>query len=156
VVEAIRPATKDDLSEVAALARAAVAELSGTKGGRVWARREGRVEPVEASLGDAIEDGAVETLVGTIDDVIVGYAVARVQELPDGGRLARLTDIYVQPEAREVGIGELLLDTVLAWAAEGGCFGVDSIVLPGNRETKNFFESAGMVARAIIVHRALP
>src|SRR5947207_670177 len=115
-----------------------------------------RRRPRPASLGDAIEDGAVETLVGTIDDVIVGYAVARVQELPDGGRLARLTDIYVQPEAREVGIGELLLDTVLAWAAEGGCFGVDSIVLPGNRETKNFFESAGMVARAIIVHRALP
>jgi ribosomal protein S18 acetylase RimI-like enzyme len=138
------------------LARAAISELSATKGGTVWARREGRVEPLEESIGAAIDDPATVTLVGTIDDVIVGYAVASVEVLADGGRLARLTDLYVERGGREVGIGELLLDTVLAWAAEGGCFGIDSIVLPGNRETKNFFESAGMVARAIIVHRALP
>ena len=53
----------------------------------------------------------------------------------------------MEPEAREVGVGELLLDTVLRWAEARGCFGIDSIVLPGNRETKNFFETAGMVAR---------
>ena len=36
-----------------------------------------------------------------------------------------------------------------------GCFGVDSLALPGDRHTKNFFESFGLVARAIIVHRSL-
>jgi ribosomal protein S18 acetylase RimI-like enzyme len=156
VIEAVRPATQADLADIAELARAAVAELSETKGGAVWARREGRVEPFDDSLRAEIDDPAVAILVGTIDDIVVGYAVASVEVLPDGGKLARLTDLYVDAEAREVGVGELLLDTVLSWAAEGGCFGIDSIVLPGNRETKNFFESAGMVARAIIVHRPLP
>jgi ribosomal protein S18 acetylase RimI-like enzyme len=156
VVEAVRHATHDDIACIAELARAAVAELSATKGGTVWARREGRIEPIEASIHAAISDEDAVSLVGTIDDVVVGYALAAVEMLTDGGRLARLTDIYVDPGAREVGIGELLLDAVLTWATEGGCFGIDSIVLPGNRETKNFFEAAGMVARAIIVHRSLP
>jgi len=49
-----------------------------------------------------------------------------------------------------------LLDYVIEWATERHCVGVDSLVLPGNRETKNFFESFGLVARAIVVHRALP
>jgi GNAT superfamily N-acetyltransferase len=156
VLEAVRPATPDDVGIVAGLARAGIAELSATKGGTVWARREGRSEPLEDSVLAAIEDSNALSLVGTIDDVVVGYARAQVEVVSDGGRLARLTDLYVEPGAREVGIGELLLDTVLSWATEGGCFGIDSIALPGNRETKNFFESAGMVARAIIVHRALP
>jgi hypothetical protein len=47
------------------------------------------------------------------------------------------------------------MDAVLAWCRECGCFGVDSLALPGNRETKNFFESFGLVARAIVVHRNL-
>ena len=38
-------------------------------------------------------------------------------------------------------------------AAAQGCFGVDSLALPGDRHTKNFFESFGLVARAIVVHR---
>jgi ribosomal protein S18 acetylase RimI-like enzyme len=156
MVEAVRPATSDDVARVAELARHAIAELSATKGGTVWARREGRVEPLEESVSASIGDPNGVSLVGTIDDAVVGYAIASVEVLPDGGRLARLTDLYVEPGAREVSVGELLLDTVISWATEGGCFGIDSIVLPGNRETKNFFESAGMVARAIIVHRALP
>jgi len=92
--------------------------------------------------------------VGTLDDVVVGYAIARLDELADGGRLAVLTDVYVRPEARGVGVGELLLDAALAWATDAGAVGIDSVALPGMRDSKNFFESAGMVARAITVHRS--
>ena len=155
MVEAVRLATHDDIALIVELARAAIAELSVTKGGKVWARREGRSEPLADSIHAAIADADALSLVGTIDDVVVGYALASVVVVTDGGRLARLTDLYVEPGAREVGIGELLLDAVLTWASDGGCFGIDSIVLPGNRESKNVFEAAGMVARAIIVHRSL-
>ena len=82
--------------------------------------------------------------------------MAVIEKLSDGGELARLTDVYVEPEARGVGVGEMLLDAVVAWATERGCIGIDSLALPGNRETKNFFESFGLVARAIVVHRPLP
>ena len=52
-------------------------------------------------------------------------------------------------------MGEAMLDLCLEWATSGGCIGLDSLALPGDRQTKNFFESFGLVARAIIVHRRL-
>ena len=156
MVEAARLASSDDLPRLAELARAAIAELRATKGGELWARREARAEPVEQSLAADLADDGTLVLAGTIDDTIVGYAVAATEELSDGSLLARVTDLYAEPEAREVGIGEVLLDAIVKWATERHCVGIDSLVLPGNRETKNFFESFGLVARAIVVHRPLP
>ena len=40
-------------------------------------------------------------------------------------------------------------------AIEHGAVGIDSFALPGDRETKNFFETQGMVARLIHVYRPL-
>lgn len=94
-------------------------------------------------------------MLGTIDGVPVGYAVAQRVELPGGAPLASLSNLFVLPEARGVGVGAALLDAVLAWATASGCVGIDSTALPGDRGTKNFFESYGMVARAISVHRRL-
>jgi ribosomal protein S18 acetylase RimI-like enzyme len=144
--EAARPATADDAAAIAALFDTATAELRAERGGELWARRAGRDQGFLAP-----EDGAV--LAGTIDGTVVGYAVVRYEELVDGGLLAVLDDIYVDVEARGVGVGEALLDLAIAVARERGCVGIDSVALPGMRATKNFFEAAGMVARAIVVHR---
>ena len=156
MTEAARQAVSEDLPRLAELARAAIEELRPTKGGELWARREARAEPVEESLAADVADDGTLVLAGTIDDVVVGYAVARTEPLADGSVLARVTDLYAEPGAREVGVGEALLETIVKWATEQRCIGVDSLVLPGNRETKNFFESFGLVARAIVVHRPLP
>jgi GNAT superfamily N-acetyltransferase len=133
-----------------------IAEHAGERGGPIFVRREARAEPIDASLKAAVADPDQLVLAGTYEDAVVGYAAARVDPLHDGARLAVLTELFVEPEAREVGIGDALMAAVLAWASEHGCVGVDSIALPGDRETKNFFESNGLVARAIIVHKALP
>ncbi|NIR35956.1 MAG: hypothetical protein GWN79_05560 [Actinobacteria bacterium] len=47
------------------------------------------------------------------------------------------------------------MEAVLDWARTRGCEGIDSLALPGDRHTKNFFETFGLVARALRVHRAL-
>jgi hypothetical protein len=44
---------------------------------------------------------------------------------------------------------------LVEWCEGEGCSGVDSLALPGDRATKNFFESFGLVARALIVHKDL-
>jgi GNAT superfamily N-acetyltransferase len=155
-VEGARPATPADVEWLAALARQAIAELSATKGGAMWARREARQEPVDAGLAEAVDDPERLVLCGTIDEAIVGYAAVGIEVLRDGGRLAVLTDLYVEPGARGVGVGEAMMDAVLAWAGARGCIGVDGLALPGLRDTKNFFETSGLVARAIVVHRPLP
>ncbi|MGH9245906.1 MAG: GNAT family N-acetyltransferase [Acidimicrobiales bacterium] len=154
-MEAARPAHLAELPRLAELAREGIAELAPTKGGRMWQRRDARAEPIEDSLGAALESPDHLVLAGTIDEAVVGYAVTRIESLRDGGRLGVVDDIYVEPNARAVGVGEALMNAVIDWCDEQGCFGVDSLALPGNRETKNFFESFGLVARAIIVHRPL-
>lgn len=154
-MEAARPAIEADLGRLTELARGAVAELTGHRGGAVWRRREARREPLEASLGASLADPDQLVVAGTIDGVVVGYGVVRREALPDGGSLAVVDDLYVEPGARGVGVGEVVMDALIAWAEARGCIGVDSLALPGDRETKNFFETFGLVARAIVVHRPL-
>jgi GNAT superfamily N-acetyltransferase len=151
VSEEARRATAEDLPAIVDLYRAATAELRQEKGGEMWAATTGR----DGEPDLRVDDDDLLVLAGTFAGTLVGYARAERYELPDGSALAVLTDVYVEPAAREVGIGEALLDAAIAWARERGCRGVDSIALPGMRDTKNFFEAAGLVARAIVVHRPL-
>jgi GNAT superfamily N-acetyltransferase len=155
VIEAAREATADDVPRLAELVAEAVAEQAGERGGAVWSRREARPIPAEASLREDLADASCLVLAGTIDDAVVGYAAVRTEALRDGTTLGVLSVVYVEPEARAVGVGEVLVDAVLAWCTERGCVGVDGLALPGNRHTKNFFETFGFTARAIVVHRRL-
>ena len=155
MLEAARPATSADLPRLAALAEEAVAEQRESRGGAVWSVREARALPATPSLTADLEREDALVLAGTIDDAVVGYAVVRTETLRDGTTLGVVSDIYVEPEARAVGVGEVLVDALLAWCGERGCTGVDALALPGNRETKNFFETFGFTARALVVHRRL-
>ena len=153
--ESARFATAADVERLASLAAEAVAEQEGDRGGAIWSVRESRAVPGEASLSADIDDEDVLVLAGTIDDVVVGFAVVRVEALRDGRTLGVLSDIYVEREARAVGVGEALVDRVIDWCRERGCAGIDALALPGNRESKNFFETFGFTARLLTVHRPL-
>jgi ribosomal protein S18 acetylase RimI-like enzyme len=154
-MERARRANVDDVPAVARLARSAIAELRPTRGGEVWARREARAEPLEEAIAGALAQSDHLVLCGTIDDTIVGYAVTRLETLRDERPIAVIDDIYVEEGARSVGVGEALMEMTLNWAREHQCTGIDAFTLPGNRATKNFFETFGLTARGIIVHRRL-
>jgi GNAT superfamily N-acetyltransferase len=133
-----------------------VDELRQGRGGEVWARTQARRPPYLEGFTADLASPVHRVLVGTIDDTILGYGAAHLHELADGTRIGVVSDLYVEPGARGVGIGEAMMDDLVAWCTETGCTGVDSLALPGDRHTKNFFESFGLVARAILVHKALP
>ncbi len=149
--EEARRAGPGDLARIRLLFDEATAELRPEKGGAVWARHTARDRDPSFDLDDP--DRLL--LAGTLDDNVVGYAHVVAEHLADGGRLAVVTDIYVERAAREVSLGELLLDASIAWATERGCIGIDAVALPGMRASKNFFEAAGLVARLIVVHKSL-
>jgi len=140
---------------LAELARAAIAELAPTRGGAVWAAREARPEPVEESLKASLADDATRVVVGTIDDVPIGYAAVRVEVLHDGSRLGVVDDIFVEEEARAVGVGEVMINDLIGWCVQNGCAGMDAMALPGHRVTKNFFEESGFTARKLVMHHRL-
>jgi GNAT superfamily N-acetyltransferase len=151
--------TADDRDRLIVLATEAIAELAPMRGGEVWSRREARPQPVDdsidAALAASVPGGNGLVVVGTVDGAVIGYGIVRAEVLRDGALLGVIEDLYVEDEARGIGVGEAMMDRIIAWATEQGCIGVDALALPGNRATKNFFETFGLVARAILVHRRL-
>ena len=147
---AARRAEAGDLARLIELDAEARAGLVTQRGGILRLRRE--VSPFDPA---ALDDPRALVVVGVINDVIIGFAAVAAETLGDGGELAVLGGLYVEPDAREVGVGEAMMDLVLAWSEERGSGGIDAVALPGDRATKNFFERYGLTARAIVVHRVL-
>jgi GNAT superfamily N-acetyltransferase len=152
-MEHARPATSDDLAAVVALADVLVAELAPTRGGDLWRRREAPTGDLAAHYATFLDATERALFVGTIDDAIVGFASVRIEVLHDATRLGVIDELFVEPAARAVAVGESLANEAVAWCDEHGCIGVDARALPGNRAAKNFFETHGFVARSIVMHR---
>lgn len=152
-MEGARAATADDVDRLAALGRQAADELAPMRGGAVWAAREARAEPLEDAYRELLDRDDTAVVVGTIDGVVIGFGVGRIERLRDGRDLGIIEELYVEPEARSVGVGEAITEQLLEFFTERGCIGVDALALPGNRATKNFFEQNGFVARSIVMHR---
>ncbi len=109
-------------------------------------------EPLEAAYRRLHESSEGRIVVGTLDDVVLGYAVGEVEALADGRRLGRVHEVFVDEGARGVGLGEAILGDLVAWFTERGCVGIDAPALPGHRQAKNFFEGHGFVARLLVMH----
>jgi len=154
-LEAVRAATPDDLPALVALAGALRAELTPMRGGRIWAVREARPGPPDEAYGALLLNPATCVVVGTIDGVVVGFGVATVEPLADGRRLGVVSELFVDEEARAVGVGEGMLESLVTFCRREGCVGVDAFALPGHRAAKNFFEESGFTARAIVMHHVL-
>jgi len=145
-----RSAGAADLPTLVELARTARHEQADHRGGPLLVARHCRSEPLDLAFAEALADPTTGLWAGTIDGVPVGYALASAD-----GEIAVIEELHVEPEARAVGVGEAMLDAIVAWAHEVGCTGIDAFALPGARATKNFFETFGLTARLLVLHRDL-
>ncbi|HKH87229.1 MAG TPA: GNAT family N-acetyltransferase [Acidimicrobiales bacterium] len=150
-----RRATSADLENALHLLEQAAAAVTLERGGHVHVQREFPTPPYADHLAALLHDPAACVAVGTVDDVVVGIAIATVETLRDSSSLARLEVLWVEPDAREVGLGEELIGLVTEWAEQLGATCLDAYALPGSRETKNFLEAAGFSARLLVMHRRL-
>ncbi len=154
--EGVRPAVGADVPAILELASALRAELTPMRGGAIWSVREARPEPLEAGYKALLDRPDARLVVGTIDGTPVGFGVGEVEILQDGTRLGVVSELFVDPEARAVGVGEAMLGFLVEYFAAAGCIGVDAFALPGHRAAKNFFEESAFSARAIIMHHRFP
>ena len=152
-MENARRAAADDLQRIVELARALHTELEVMRGGALWSVREARPEPFDAQYRALLERDDACVLVGTVDGYVVGFGAAELEPLRDGTTLGRITELFVESDARGVGVGEAMAAALVAWCDAAGCVGIDAFALPGHRAAKNFFETAGFTARAIVMHR---
>lgn len=121
----------------------------------MWPLADALPEPVAGSLLEAIEKDESFVVVGTIDSYPFGFLYGRVEELlPQAGgeRIGSIRLVFVEEEARQVSIGEVMRDLAMERFREWGLTKFDAHVLPGHRLAKNFFEAGGFSARSIVMH----
>ncbi|MBM3805120.1 MAG: GNAT family N-acetyltransferase [Actinobacteria bacterium] len=108
------------------------------------------VKPVAPNWQSALDDDDTAIFVVGDRGEVMGFALARKSKR-ENSRIATVEQIFVTKNARGLGLGDNLLATVLQWAKTEGLAALDGYALPGDRETKNLFERAGLVARLITV-----
>jgi GNAT superfamily N-acetyltransferase len=154
-MEHARDAQLGDLARITELGKGLHDELAGQRGGQVWSGNEAIAPPFPAAYRRYLEHPGHALVAGCIDDVVVGYGTFEVHVLHDGRRIGLVRELYVEPGAREVGVGEAIVECLLARARAEMCIGVDAIALPGGRAAKNFFEDMHFTARALVMHHEL-
>lgn len=148
-----RRARPEDLATLETLYRSLEEEMEGLH--TMWPVADGLDEPVQASFADALENPDTIVIVGEIDGYPFGFLMATVERLlaqADGELVGAIRLIFVDPEAREVALGEEMRELALEILRERGITKFDAHVLPGHRLAKNFFEAGGFSARSIIMH----
>jgi ribosomal protein S18 acetylase RimI-like enzyme len=123
----------------------------------MWPLADGLPEPVAKAIADAVNDPQAVLAIGAIDAVAFGFLLARIEDLlPQAGgeQVGAIRLVFVDRQAREVGVGEAMLDLALSQLRERGLRRFDAHVLPGHRLVKNFFEAGGFAARSITMHHA--
>lgn len=143
-----RRATDADWQECVRIDRAAREAVADDRGGSAWLAEH-------PPLADRPASQWGDVLIGEIDGVVVGLAVGSPRDLVGRGRVMVIDRIHVVAEARGLGFGDALLGALVDLARTSGCREIEGVALPGDRETKNMFERAGVTARSIVVARRL-
>ncbi|MFM7253026.1 MAG: GNAT family N-acetyltransferase [Ilumatobacteraceae bacterium] len=106
--------------------------------------------PAVGAWSDHVGDDSRPVWVGTVDGVAAGYLC-----LDATSDVASVRQVFVHPEARELGLGDDLLAAALAFARSRDCVRFEGAALPGDRLTKNLYERAGIVARKVVLSTSL-
>ncbi len=152
-MESVRTADRDDIARLMELFGELKAEMEDHRGR--WYELDSWPEPVEDWFAASIDDPDILVLVGMIEQYPVGYSVTEIRDtLPQSqhSHIGHIREIFVEPAAREVSVGELLLSAAISWLKARSIRSADIAVSPGHRAAKNFCEENGFVARSIIMH----
>ncbi len=153
-MESTRAATEADRGRCAALLEEARAEAAAQRGGAQFLERTAaNTSLLDRWLaGDGADgDPPHRVFVGEFEGAVVGTAGGHVD-----GRRGHVDWCYVEEGARGVGVGAALVGELTRWFTESGCTDMEAVALPGDRSTKQLYETSGLKARLLVMHRSLP
>ncbi len=131
---ALRPMLPEDVSLLAEIFRAAIAELTGDDYSE--AQREAWASAAEDEAGFGAKLAGQLTLIATMEGSAVGFA-----SLAGGNRIDML---YVHPAAAGRGVGAMLADALEKLA---GSRGAAKLSVDASDTARGFFERRGYVAQ---------
>ena len=145
----VRPAHIVDMPVVLELDAQYRNLLLDQRGGIAWLAEH--VPLVTLPPQDVVES----SFVGEIDGAVIGFLRGTVDFIPTRGMVYTVDRVFVVEQARQLGFGDALLAAAMELAVSTQCVAIEANALPGDRETKNLYERAGIQARNIIVSRPL-
>jgi GNAT superfamily N-acetyltransferase len=148
-----RLATPEDRPLLESLYRDLAAEMAGYSD--LWDMVDGLEEPVATSWDRVLADENHLTVLGYYLGHPFGFLMARIEPVLAQGKgmlIGSIRLVFVEQEARAVGIGEAMRNLALETLRARGITRFDAHVLPGHRFAKNFFEQGGFSARHIVMH----
>ena len=95
-----RVAKTSDLQELVGLYRRFRQDLADERGAAVHLVKEAFVEPLESLMSSVVQDDNRLVILGLVDQVPVGIAIGRIEELANASRLVVVEALYVDPPAR--------------------------------------------------------
>lgn len=135
VVREFAAADEAVVRELAEIARESIREA---RGGARWIETHPLPDWTNPDLS---------VLVADLDGVVVGYLVGRLSS----GDVLMVDEVFVLEEARELGFGDALVEEIQQIGRRRGARRMEAEALPGDRDTKNLWERAGITARLITV-----
>ena len=145
----VRPAHIVDISVVLDLDVQHRSVLLNQRGGIAWLAEH--VPLITLPPQDVVKS----SFVGEIDGAVVGFLRGTIDLIPERGKVYTVDRVFVVEQARQLGFGDALLAAAIERAMSNNCLVIEANALPGDRETKNLYERAGITARSIIVSRSL-
>ena len=152
--ESARYANETDIYTFKKLFQESRKEASTYKASDIWLANEALKGPPEVIFQDFLSSDCKTLLIGEFDAYPVGFMLIQLFPL-DNNLLARVEEVYVDSEARKVGVGEHMMDEAIKWAKDQGASQILGRTVPGDRHTKNFFERFKVTARLIEVSKRL-
>ena len=137
----VRAASNDDSARIGALRQSLQTAMSQMRGGELlWHDKHAQPDLHRSMI-----------FVAEIADYVVGYLLAVMRDSE-----VEIFEIHVDADARSVGVGDSLLSHALLAARSEGASSVVADALPGDRDTKNLFERAGLVSQRLMMRKELP
>ena len=145
----VRSASEEDVMAIVELAKEARSEIAQFRGHEhlleVWTL-------TDQQWATAITSNKNIVLVALSSMSIVAYAKG---DIDDKGAICLVSHVFVDPQARQLGIGAGLVGETARFAKSKGCQTLDAVALPGDRKMKNLYERIGMPARLLIASKTL-
>jgi GNAT superfamily N-acetyltransferase len=145
----VRSATDADVQSLSDLEIEARLEIASFRGHESLLNANELISPNWVSV---ISDHSKLVLVAESSGQVVGYAKGDIN-LESGSCV--VNHIYVDPMARQIGIGAGLITEIARLAKIRGCKTLDALALPGDRKMKNLYERVGMPARLLVASKTL-
>lgn len=105
-------------------------------------------QAMESALHRLLGDGSLGFVLAATGagGVLAGYAVVTFNyDLEFGGRDAFITELYVRPATRRIGLGRRLLAAAEARAQAEGVLALHLLVMPENAAALRLYERTGFV-----------